>query len=145
MAALFRTKSNVVVRLLTSFINNYVGCHHAYRFFTTKGAFERTPPYLTGSRTLFCSDDLPVNKNWIELPIDVMPLKYASNPKATGHGGLDYAMLDAFFNAIREGLPSPISLKEGLRMTLPGIYAAESARKGGELVKIRYPWSKNNM
>ena len=26
-------------------------------------------------------------------------------------------------------------------MTLPGIYAAESARKGEQLVKIEYPWT----
>jgi len=26
-------------------------------------------------------------------------------------------------------------------MTLPGIYAAESARKGGQLVKIEYLWT----
>lgn len=38
-------------------------------------------------------------------------------------------------------LPSPISLREGLRMTLPGIAAAESARLGGQLLRIRYPWS----
>ena len=85
---------------------------------------------------------LSVNKSWIELPIAVMPPKYASNPKATGHSGVDYAMLDAFFNAIREGGPSPVSLKEGLRMSLPGTFAAESARKGGELVRIKYPWSE---
>lgn len=151
MAALFRTKSNIVVRLLTSFINNYVGGGHAYRFFTTKGCFERTPNYRTfrkeaveSARTLWYSTDLKVCNNWIELPIADTPISVALNPKAnaTGHGGVDYAMLDVFFKAIREGLPSPISLKEGLRMSLPGIYAAESARQGGELVKIMYPWSK---
>ena len=73
-----------------------------------------------------------------------MPLAYEHNPGAQtkeGHGGIDYAMLDAFVKAIREGRPSPISLKDGLRMTLPGIYAAESARRGGELTRIKYPWS----
>ena len=34
----------------------------------------------------------------------------------------------------------PISLKEGLRMTLPGIYAEMSAKQGGKLLEIRYPW-----
>ena len=43
---------------------------------------------------------------------------------------------------IRAGGPSPIRLCEGLQMTLPGIYAAESARHGGDLVKIIYPWSQ---
>lgn len=150
MAALFRTPSNVVVRLLVSFVNYYCGGRHHYRFMTTKGCFERSPAYRTfrkepaeGPRTLFYTKDLPVFNNWTELPIGDMPLAYAGNPKAAGHGGADYAMLDAFFMAIRQGLPSPVSVKEALRMTLPGIYAAESARKGGELTRIRYPWSKD--
>ncbi|MGI6087755.1 MAG: Gfo/Idh/MocA family protein [Kiritimatiellia bacterium] len=147
MAALFRTKSNVVVRLLVSFINNYLGGGHAYRFFTTKGCFERTPPYRTfrkepveSQRTLFYSSDLKLFNNWVELPIAEMPPAYAGNPKAVGHGGVDYAMLDAFIKAVKSGGPSPIGLKEGLRMTLPGIFAAESARQGGKLVRIKYPW-----
>ena len=149
MVALFRTRSNVVVRLLVSFINE-VSTHHQYRLFTTKGSFERTASHNTSMgwvsaespRTLFYSKDLPLSKNMIELPVAEMPPALAGNPKATGHGGIDYAMLGAFIKAIREGGPSPISLKDGLRMSLPGIFAAESARKGGELVRIRYPWSE---
>jgi len=149
MAALFRTKSNVVVRLLVSFINEITNPYHQCRFFTTKGIFERTAPQNTSmgfvpaenQRTLFQSKDLPFDLKRMELPVAVMPPALAGNPKATGHGGIDYAMLDAFFKAIRGGLPSPVSLRDGLRMSLPGIYAAESARKGGELTRIQYPWS----
>ncbi len=148
MAALFRTKKNVVVRLLTSFINNYRGGHHSYRFFTTKGCFERTPNYRTfrkdqmeGPRTLFYSTDLYGYNNWMELPIDDTRPEFAAQ-KNLGHGGIDYAMWKLFIEAVRAGGPSPISLREGLRMTLPGIYAAESARNGGELTRIVYPWSQ---
>lgn len=144
MSALFRTKSNVVVRLLISFINNYVGARHAYKFFTTEGCFETVSGYAKEQKAvLFYSQKLDkFNKTWMQLPVDLyMPPAYMGNPKAAGHNGIDYAMLDAFFKAIRSGGPSPISLKEGLRMTLPGIYAAESARRGGELVKIAYPWT----
>ncbi len=151
MTATLRTKSNVVVRLLVSFINNLpVGCQHTYRFFTTKGAFERTPSYVTfqstehaaQQRTLFYSQELYGYKNWVELPIDAYSRPEYANKKDSGHGGVDYAMMDVFVKAVRSGGPSPISLREGLRMTLPGIYAAESARKGGELIKIIYPWSR---
>lgn len=144
MAAIFRTRSNIVLRLLISFINNYPsGCHH-YRIFTTKGAFERTPHYGKDSpeRTLFYTTDFYGYHNWIQLPSDYLRPEHEGNPKATGHSGLDYAVFEAFFKAIREGGPSPISLREGLRMTLPGLYAAESARRGGELVKIEYPWNR---
>ena len=148
MTAIFRTKSNVVVRLLVSFCHNApIGCQHNYRFFTDKGALERTLSYRTfqsieragNQRTLFYSKKLYGYQNWIELPIDTTRPEYVDK-KDSGHGGLDYAMMDVFFKAVRTGGPSPISLREGLRMTLPGIYAAASARKGGELTRIIYPW-----
>ncbi len=150
MTATLRTRSNVVVRLLVSFINNLpVGCQHTYSFFTTKGAFERTPSYTTfqstehaaQQRTLFYSNELYGYKSWIELPIDAYSRPEYAAKKDLGHGGMDYAMMDVFVKAVRANGPSPISLREGLRMTLPGIYAAESARKGGELVRIKYPWN----
>ncbi len=150
MSAQFRTKSNVVVHLLTSFIHNSpIGYQHQYRFFTTKGAFERTLAYPTfqstehaaQQRTLFYSTELYGYKNWIELPIDGYTRPEYADKKDAGHLGLDYAMWDAFFKAIRAGGPSPINLREGLRMTLPGIYAAQSARRGGQLIKIVYPWT----
>ena len=49
-------------------------------------------------------------------------------------------MLEDFADAIINGKPSPLSVKKGLSMTLPGIFAAESAKEGGSLKKIRYPW-----
>jgi len=152
MTAIFRTKSNVVVQLLTTFINNTpFGAQHNYRFFTTKGAFERTLAYPTfqstehaaQQRTLFYSTELYGYKNWIELPIDGHTRPEYARQKNLGHGGIDYVMLEQFFTAIRAGGPSPVSLREGLQMTLPGIYAAESAQKGGKLTRITYPWDKN--
>lgn len=149
MSALFRTRSNVTVRFLASFINE-AGFHFwNYRVFTDKGIFERTMPQWTstglvpaeGPRTLFYSRELPLSKNRVELPVGDMPPEFEDNARAKGHGGIDYAMMTSFFKAIREGGPSPVSLRDGLRMTLPGLYAVESARNGGALTRIRYPWN----
>jgi hypothetical protein len=71
-----------------------------------------------------------------------MPPAYAGNPDAVGHGGLDYALEDKFFRAVLNGEPAPITLKEGLAMTLPGIYAEESSKRGGEVMTMYYPWDK---
>jgi len=49
-------------------------------------------------------------------------------------------MMDHFIDAIANGKPAPITLKEGLAMTLPGIYAEESAKRGGEIMRMKYPW-----
>ena len=73
-------------------------------------------------------------------------IAYANNPKATspnGHGGMDYAMLDIFFDAVLNGKPAPIDLRAGLAMTLPGIYAEESAKRGGKVLRMKYPWDED--
>ena len=69
-----------------------------------------------------------------------MPPAYEKNPNATGHGGMDYAMMDHVLQAILKGEPAPIDIRAGLAMTLPGIYAEESAKRGGEVLRMRYPW-----
>ena len=81
-----------------------------------------------------------------EISGENMPPAYAGNPIASGpngHGGMDYAMLDEFFKAILENKPAPIPLKAGLAMTIPGIYAEESAKRGGEVLRMRYPWDED--
>ena len=143
-AALFQTESGVTIRLLRNgACRAFIG-HHSYRVFGTKGYFERidargnTPPVVR-----FRSDELYGADTIAELPIGSMPNEYAYDSQATGtgHGGVDYALLDHMFKAMFSDAPEfPITLREGLCMTLPGIYAAESAKRGGEKLTIHYPW-----
>ena len=144
MMALFRTPSNVVVRVLTTFINSFPHWGHRYRVYGTKGYFERTPAYEGegSAKTLFYSTGMYTDEALIELPIHELRPEYRKIEHAVGHGGADYALFVRFFEAVRKGLSAPINLREALRMTLPGIYAAESARRGGELIQIGYPWSE---
>jgi len=143
MVAIFKTRSNIVLRLLISFSNNFKGGTHSYRIFGTKGCFERTAHRgdHQPAKTLFNSIDIDNNKI-NELPIQAMREEYLDNPKAAaaGHDGTDYALMDNFFKAIRSDGKSPITLKEGLRMSLPGIFAAKSAENGGVLTELKYPW-----
>ncbi|OGV65057.1 MAG: hypothetical protein A3K18_32595 [Lentisphaerae bacterium RIFOXYA12_64_32] len=141
MSALFKTRSGVVVRLLTSFVNHYPGCNHHYRFFTTKGYFERTPGYNGAQKNLFRSTDLYLDKRFVELPIDTVRPEYGAAAASAGHGGADYVLIDRFLGAIRAGKPAPIGVREALRMSLPGVFAAESARRDGERLRIVYPWT----
>jgi len=142
MTAIFRTRSNVVVRLLTSFINNYPAWGHAYRVYGTKGYFERGRGCegMGTAKTLYYSTECHDKKELHEIPVGETP-KESGGDAVDEHGGVDHALLKRFFTAIRDGAPSPIPLREALRMTLPGIAAAESARLGGQLIRIRYPWS----
>ena len=137
MCANFKTESGVVVRLMRNGRCRARIGHHNYRVFGTEGYMER-----------LCREDEVIRYNSMKeldtsakvIGGEYMPPAYKNNPKATGHGGMDYAMLDHFFDAIANDKPAPISLKEGLAMTLPGIYAEESAKRNGEVLRMRYPW-----
>ena len=143
MTAHYRTESNIVIRQTCSFVNNAHIGNHSYRIFGTEGYFERN-----GGRgdiikpvTLFSSNKMYGAQKITELPISEMRPEYVKNSKAAGHGGADYAMLNAFLEALINKAPSPLSLREGLRMTIPGIYAAKSAKQNGAVLEIKYPWS----
>lgn len=141
MTANFRTENNVVIRIACSFINNYKGGNHSYRVMGTKGCFERTSGrgQLDPSRVLLSTNELYGMNKITELPVDYARPEYKVSD---GHGGADYAMLDSFAKTVLKESPNPVSLKQGLRMSLPGIFAATSAENDGEITKIVYPWDK---
>lgn len=142
MCAQFQTQSGVVIRLMRNKRCRAKIGHHNYRVFGTEGYMERIDRFdKPVIRYNFTKED---DNQLKEISGEFMPPAYKDNPKATGHDGIDYAMLDNFFMAIREGKGEPVTLKEGLAMTIPGIYAEESAKRGGEVLTIKYPWDDEN-
>ncbi len=141
MCAQFQTESGVVIRLMRNKRCRAQIGHHNYRVFGSEGYMERierfSKPVIRYNSMKELDTDLK------EIGGEFMPPAYADNPKAVGHDGIDYAMLDNFFMAIGEGKGEPITLKEGLAMTIPGIYAEESAKRGGQVLVMRYPWEED--
>ncbi len=141
MCANFQTPSGVVVRLMRNKrCRAKIGWHN-YRVFGTEGYIERIDRFWKPVIRYNSMKELDTGLK--EIDGSFMPPAYENNPKAKGHDGMDYAMLDHFFMAIGEGKGQPISLKAGLAMSIPGIYAEESARRGGEVLTIRYPWDED--
>ena len=135
--AQFQTDDGVIVRLVRNGRCRADVGHHSYRVFGTMGYMERVDRFGKPVIRFNSHNDEPTLQ---EISGEFMPPAYKDNPKATGHGGIDYALLDKYFKAVLNNEPAPISLKKGLEMTLPGIYAEESLKRGGELVNIYYPW-----
>lgn len=149
-SAFFQTESGVAIRLLRSgrcdggLVSNFG--HHSWRGWGTKGYFEmlgaRGPKnpacFRFQSKELYCSHDL------IDIPGKSMPNEYEHLDVAKiGHGGCDYAVLDKAFQTLWKDLDEfPISLKDGILMTIPGIYAAKSAAQHGLKMTIHYPWEE---
>lgn len=140
-SAQFQTESGVVIKLLrTGRCRAKIGSH-TYRLFGTEGYFEdisergKVPRTIRYNSTKYYPASELLEQEGIATPFECL-----HNPAATGHGGMDYRLLEDFINAVLTGGEPPISLKEGLRMTLPGIYAEMSAKQGGKLLEIQYPW-----
>ena len=135
--AQFQTESGVIVRLMRNGRCRAKIGHHNYRVFGTEGYIERIERF---EKPVIRYNSMKDNPDLQEIGGEFMPPAYANNPDAVGHGGMDYAMMDHFLQALLNGAPAPISLREGLAMTLPGIYAEESSKRGGALMKMYYPW-----
>ncbi len=141
MCAQFQTDSGVIVRLMRNGRCRADIGHHNYRVFGTEGYMERID--RMNNPVIRYNSQKELDTGLKEIGGEFMPPAYAKNPKAVGHGGMDYALLDHFFQALLKGEPAPISLKEGLEMTLPGIYAEESAKLGGQVIPMKYPWDSD--
>jgi predicted dehydrogenase len=143
-SAQFRTEDGVVVHITRAGRVRSRIPQHSYRAFGTEGYIELMYRDWRNWTIQYNSmkeldTELHVTEGKVLLP------EYENNAKAeaAGHGGMDYAMMDYFFRALCNGEAAPVPVKEGLRMTLPGIYAEESAKRGGQVMKIRYPWDED--
>lgn len=136
----FQTESGVIVRLMRNGRCRAKIGHHNYRVFGTEGYMERVE--RNEKAFIRFNSTKTEDKELQEIGGEFMPPAYAGNPKAVGHGGIDYAMFDQFFKAYFKGEPA-VSLKEGLKMTLPGIFAEYSIKRKGERIRIVYPWEKD--
>jgi predicted dehydrogenase len=141
MAAIFRTRGGAVVKLLISFINSHPAPFHRYACYGTAGYFEKTQPLAGGeSQVLFSTRTAYGLHGLTKLPVAETRSELQAAPGVGEHGGADVVMLQNFADAIEGKAEPSVDLRQALRMTLPGLYALESARSGGRLVKIRYPW-----
>lgn len=141
MCAQFQTESGIVVRLMRNKRCRAKIGHHNYRVFGSEGYIERIERF--NNPVIRYNSMKELDTELKEIDGRPMPPQYEDDPKASeGHDGMDYAMLDNFFKKMSEGTGEVVTLKEGLAMTLPGIYAEESAKRGGKVLTMYYPWDK---
>ena len=126
--ALFRTKKGTIIKILISF-GAYVGFDHNFRLIGTKGtiATDLVKP-LDDAHSFAQLSDIPGSIDGkIEIPIG---LQFPGESAAGGHGGADKKMIMDFISCILNDTAVPIDVDRGIRMSLPGIIAHESAVKG---------------
>lgn len=140
--AQFQTESGVVIRLMRNGRCRAKIGHHNYRVFGTEGYMERIDRF--GKPVIRYNSMKELDTSLKEVDGSFLPRALENNPDAAkGHGGSDFLMLDEYFKALLQGTGAPISVREGLAMTLPGIYAEESIKRKGKVLRIKYPWDED--
>ncbi len=130
--AIFRTAKGAVIRILIGF-GMYVGYDHNFALYGTKGTIltDKTKP-LEEAHSFAKLYEIP---NTFERFFEI-PVKLSKTDDVYGHGGVDAKMIRDFIRCIIEDTDPPIDVDMGIRISLPGIIAAESAKRGGELLEI---------
>lgn len=131
--AIFKTKKGAVIRILIVF-DAYVGFDHNFSIIGTRGTIEtdKTKP-LSEAHSFARFSDIP---GTISQKVDIPVTLRFPGENAGTHGGADRKMMRDFIKCIINDEEPPIDVDMGINITLPGIIAAESAARGGELMEI---------
>ena len=130
--AIFKTAKGAVIRIFIGF-GMYVGYDHNFAIYGTKGSIltDKTKPLEEAHSFAKLYDTPDTFEKFTEIHV-----KLSENGDVYGHGGVDAKMIRDFISCIINDTPPPIDVEMGIRISLPGIIAAESARRGGELLAI---------
>ena len=130
--AIFKTAKGAVIRIFIGF-GMYVGYDHNFALYGTKGSIltDKVKP-LEEAHSFAKLYDVPDTfEKFHEIPV-----KLSETDDVYGHGGVDAKMIRDFIKCIIEDTDPPIDVEMGIRISLPGIIANESAKRGGELLQI---------
>ena len=129
---LLRIPKGAIIRIFIGF-GMYVGYDHNFALYGTRGSIltDKTKPLeeATSFAKLYSVPD--TFEKYFEIPV-----KLSTTGDVYGHGGVDARMIRDFIKCIIEDTNPPIDVDMGIRISLPGIIANESAKLGGALLEI---------
>jgi predicted dehydrogenase len=138
--ALFRLSNGAVARVCEYRKIGYL-CYEGFNLYGTERSFVEGP---AGCHWVDKKQATPLTVEQMRdpLPADV-EAAYRTSAKTTndsdvygGHGGSHAYLVNEFVQAIARGRPPAVNAWQAVRYFVPGIIAHESAKKGGELLKV---------
>ena len=131
--AVFKTAKGAIIKIFIGFGVD-VGFDHNFVIYGSEGMVEtdrQTMVVDAHSYGRFHSMK-NIHHGKIELP---WTTKFPGE-KDDGHGGCDTQMMKAFAKCILEDTKPPVDIDMGIQMSIAGLYAHESAVKGGIPIEI---------
>lgn len=131
--ALIKTAKGAVIRIFIGF-GAYVGFDHNFALYGTRGSIvtDKTKP-LDDAHSFAKLNGVP---GTLDAMLDIPVTTKFANEQGGGHGGCDRKMMRAFIKCIVDDTEPPIDVDLGIRMSIPGIIAHESAKLGGVPLEI---------
>lgn len=130
--ALFKTRKGTVIRILISF-GSFTGFDHNFRILGTRGSIMTDPTKSLADAHSFASfSDIPGS---MDDKVDI-PVTMTSFGKGGTHGGADRKMIADFIDCIINDTAPPLDVDMAIKISLPGVIAAESIARGGEKLEI---------
>ena len=133
----------------TRFVNHFTSAFFALIWGFLRGKFLFRNTFHSGTKGTLETDktkpmdDAHTFARFMDVPgtfeekIDIPVTTRFPNEHLPGyHGGADLKMMRAFIKCIIDDTEPPINVDTGIRMTIPGLIAAESAKNGGQLMEI---------
>ena len=133
-AALFKTEKGAVIRILIAF-GAYVGADHNFSILGTRGMIQtdKTKKYNVAHSFARLSE---IPGTFEGEMIDIPVTSSFHGASASGHGGADSKMMQAFIKCVKEDTKPPLDIDFAIEISLPGIMAQMSAEAGGAAVEI---------
>ena len=130
--AIFKTAKGAVIRIFIGF-GMYVGYDHNFALYGTRGSIltDKTKPLEEATSFAKLHEIPDTFEKYFEIPV-----KLSNTGDIYGHGGVDAKMIRDFIKCIINDTEPPVNVEMGIKISLPGIIANESAKRGGELMKI---------
>jgi predicted dehydrogenase len=133
--AVFKTTRGQTIRELTTFRIAREPGHHFYCLYGTKGSIE-TDRYRWMDNLKLYTETVPDQKTLTDMTTSLIHSSAPPEALKGGHGASEYYMVGDFVQAILEDKQPPLDIGKALDMTVPGLCAAMSAQKNGELVPV---------
>jgi len=130
--AILKTANGAVVKLLCGFSVEREPPIHWHCLYGTKGVLETKRCGWDKHKGYFSG--IPHLHDFVEFPEPVL-----RGIGGFGHGGAEILMMKDFLRSLVENTRPPFDIYDALDCTMPGLYAHESAKTGGQPVAIPDP------
>jgi predicted dehydrogenase len=130
---LFETAKGATIKLLrTSVLPRHPPLHY-YALHGTKGFIESSRAEIGSPGLMYIEGEMESHR---QVDVLMSDPSLPESARAGGHGTAEFSLVRDFLQALEHGLPMPIDVVRGMDMTVPGLVAHESARRGGTWLDV---------